>query len=134
MKSIEFQKAVSVEKIDARHGVVFGFAMVSKVDGEPYFDSQGDHITDEAILEASLGFMEGDRIAKEMHKGDPMGRVVFAFPLTAEIAKMLGIQSRRTGLIIGMKPSGNVLKKFESGEYTGFSIGGSYVESSEVTE
>jgi hypothetical protein len=127
--SLDFKKGVTVEKIDAQHGVVFGFAMVSKVDGEPFFDSQGDHITEEALLEASLHYMEGDRVAKEMHRGEPMGKVVFAFPLTTDIAKMLGIESRRTGLIIGMKPSGNVLKKFADGTYTGFSIGGSYVES-----
>jgi hypothetical protein len=35
--------------------------------------------------------MENSRIAKEMHQGDAKGSVVFAFPLTAEIAKSLGI-------------------------------------------
>jgi hypothetical protein len=68
-----------------------------------------------------------------MHKGDPIGTMVFAFPLTTDIAKAFDITTPRTGLMIGMKPSAEVLAKFKSGEYTGFSIGGKRVEE-EVVE
>jgi hypothetical protein len=125
---MEFSKSIKVEKVDEALGVVFGFAMVSTVDGEPFYDSQGDYIPEDAMMKASLRFMEGDRVAKAMHQGEPIGQIVFAFPLTTEVAKMLEIQSSRTGLLIGMKPEEDVLKKFADGVFTGFSIGGSYVE------
>jgi hypothetical protein len=51
---------------------------------------------------------------------------VFAFPLTTEIAKSLGITTKQTGLLIAMRPSESVLSKFKDGTYTGFSIGGGY--------
>lgn len=115
-----------VVKVDAELGLVFGFAIVSTLCGEPYYDVQGDHIPDEAMLKAAADFMEHARVAKEMHKGDQKGTVVFAFPLTSDIAKSLDIQTEKTGLLIGMKPTPEVLEKFRDGSYTGFSIGGLY--------
>ncbi len=120
-----------VVKVDSNLGLVFGFAIVSTVDNEPYYDLQGDHIPDQAMLKAATDFMENSRTAKDMH-GGATGSVVFAFPLTAEIAKSLGITSSKTGLLIAMKPSPEVLGKFADGTYTGFSIGGSYGETEVV--
>lgn len=114
----------SILKVDNKLGLVFGFAIISKIDGEPYFDVQGDHIPEDAMLKASTEFMKHSRTAKEMHTEDQIGDIVFAFPLTTDIAKSLGITCKHTGLLIAMKPSPDVLEKFESGEYTGFSIGG----------
>jgi hypothetical protein len=124
---IEFEHATQVLKVDDQLGIVFGFAIVSKVDGEDYFDVQGDHIPEDAMLKAADDFMRHSRVAKEMHRGDQTGDVVFAFPLTTEIAKALDIQTKRTGLLIGMRPGETALAKFRDGTYTGFSIGGSYM-------
>jgi hypothetical protein len=114
-----------VVKVDSNLGLVFGFAVVSTVDGEPYFDVQGDHIPEGDMLKAATEFMETSRTAKDMHKTQA-GSVVFAFPLTTDIAKALDIQSPKTGLLIAMKPEPSVLEKFVDGTYTGFSIGGAY--------
>jgi hypothetical protein len=119
-------------KVDESLGLVFGFAIVSTSGGEPYYDVQGDHIPEDAMMKAATEFMENSRIAKEMHQGEAKGAVVFAFPLTAEIAKSLGISTERTGLLIAMKPTPEVLAKFRDGTYTGFSIGGSYGKVEEV--
>lgn len=121
-----------VAKVDESLGLVFGYAIVSKVDGEPYFDSQGDHIPEEAMLKAGTDFMLHSRVAKEMHSGAPVGGVVFAFPMTEDIAKALDIEVRKTGLLIAMRPSSAVLAKYRSGEYTGFSIGGSRLVDEDV--
>ena len=121
-----FDRKAQVVKVDSDLGLVFGFAIVSNVDGQPYFDVQGDHIPEDSMLKAATEFMENSRIAKEMHAGDPKGSVVFAFPLTAEIAKSLDITTKQTGLLIAMRPTAEVLTKFKEGIYTGFSIGGSY--------
>lgn len=77
------------------------------------------------MLEAAADFAQNSRVAKDMHQGEQVGDVVFTFPLTTELAKAFDIQTPRTGLMIAMKPPADILAKFASGEYTGFSIGGS---------
>ena len=126
-----FTKA-EVVKVDSNLGLVFGFAIVSTIDGEPYYDAHLDHIPDDAMLKESCDFMEKSRVVKEMHQGEQRGSVVFAFPLTAEIAKALDITTKRTGLLIAMKPAPEMLARFVDGTYTGFSIGGEYGELEEV--
>lgn len=126
-----FAKA-SVCKVDADLGLVFGYAIVSKENGEPYFDVQGDHIDEGAMLKAAVDFMENSRVAKEMHAGGAAGTVVFAFPLTSDIAKALDIDAKKTGLLIAMKPEASMLEKFKSGEYSGFSIGGHRITDEDV--
>lgn len=127
----EFDKA-TVVKVDSDLGLVFGFAIVCKREGERYFDLQGDHITEAAMLKAAADFMVNSRISKDMHEGEADGTVVFAFPMTSDIAKALDIETRQTGLLIAMKPSADVLAKFKNKTYTGFSIGGSRVKDEEI--
>lgn len=115
-------------KVDDALGLVFGFAMICKEDGEPHFDLQGDHIPESVMLEGSFDFAKSNRVAKEMHEGEQIGDITFMFPLTSDIAKSLNIVTKHTGLLIAMKPdSPEVLQKFVSGEYTGFSIGGNAI-------
>lgn len=126
---------VNVTKVDADLGLVFGWAMISKVDGQPYFDLQGDHIPDEVILESSVDFMTGARSAKAMHAGPDRGSVLFAFPLIEDVAKGYGIDTGgKYGLLVAAKFDEGVLAKFASGEYTGFSIGGFYGSFDEVDD
>ena len=127
----KFIKA-TVAEVDEELGLVFGWAMVSKVSGEEYFDTQDDHIPEEAMLKAATDFMLNAREAKDMHAGDSIGSVVFAWPMTSEVAKSMEITTKNTGLMIAMKPSEEVLAKFKSGEYTGFSIGGTRGDDEEV--
>lgn len=132
MSTVEFSRTSELLKVNDELGLVFGFAILCKVDGEPYIDLQNDHVPEDAMLKAATDFMLHSQISGDMHaRSDdkepiPDGRVVFAFPLTEEIAKSLDIETQRTGLLIAMKPSPEVLKKFKDGTYTGFSIGGSY--------
>jgi hypothetical protein len=122
----KFTATADVCKVDDKLGLVFGYAMVCKVDDEPYFDVQGHHIPEDTMLRVLSKFMQSDRvIAKEMHSGDPVGTYVFAFPMTDEIAKSLDITVKRTGALVAMKPyNPQILDKFAFGELTGFSIGG----------
>lgn len=125
-------------KVDEGLGLVFGFAIICKEGGEDYYDLHNDHIPEDAMLKASLDFSIDSRMAKDMHgEGDhghdQVGMVPFIFPLTTDIAKSLGIQTDRTGLLIAMKPeSPDVLAKFKSGEYSGFSIGGGVTQLEEA--
>ena len=114
-----FAKAETVE-----HGLVFGWGIICKEDGVAYFDVQDDHIPEDAMLDAATDFAEGARIGKEMHAGDAKGQHVFLFPLTTDIAKALGLETKKTGLLLGYKPPPDILAKFKNGTLTGFSIGG----------
>ena len=132
--SSEFTIGGEILKVDEELGLVMGWAIISTEGGEDYFDKQGDHIPDESMLNASVDFMKNSRVAKEMHVGEEKGTVVFAWPMTAEIAKVFDIETNKTGLMIAMLPEDGVLEKFKSGEYTGFSIGGSRIEDEEVDD
>lgn len=133
MTETNFTRVSEILKVDDSLGLVFGFAIVCTEDGEPYFDLQKDHVPDESMLKESTDYMLNSRLTKEMHEGDPDGLVVFAFPMTAEIAKALDIETPRTGLLIGMRPGPEAFAKYKSGEYSSFSIGGSYGENEEVS-
>jgi hypothetical protein len=135
MNETNFSKSsdLTITKVDETLGLVFGFAVVCKLAGEDYYDLAGDHIPEKAMMKAAMRFMERDRVAKEQHAGDPIGTIVFAYPLTEEVAKMLDIETKQTGLLIAMKPSDpEMLKRFASGELTGFSIGGKRVKDTQL--
>lgn len=126
---------VQVLKIDKSLGIVFGYGIVSKINGEEYFDTQGDHIPEDSMLKATADYMAGDRVVKNMHRGGNVGKVVFGFPITADIAGALSIKADKTGFILGMKPDNDeILSKFQSGEYTGFSLGGRRIVDEVVNE
>lgn len=124
MTETAFETRAEVIKIDEELGLVFGWAIICTEKGEPYFDLQKDHIPDSTMLVSSTDFMKNSRAATEMHLRSDAGSVIFAFPLTAEIAKAFSIQTDRTGLMIAMAPDDEMLSKFKSEELTGFSIGG----------
>ena len=134
LKSIDHEgRQAKVLKVDDELGLVLGWAIICTVDDEPYFDKQDDYIPDHGMLHAASDFMQNSRVAKEMHVGDEKGTVVFAWPMTKEIAKAFGIEVSQTGLMIAMKPDNeDMLEKFRDGTYNGFSIGGHRI--SEFTE
>ena len=130
MSDDSFEVSTEILKFDEDLGLVLGWAIVSTVDGEPYFDKQNDHIPEGAMLKAATDFMANSRVAGAMHKGgkvekaEARGTVVFAWPMTSEIAKAFDLEVKKTGLMIGVLPDGDMLEKFKDGDFTGFSIGG----------
>ncbi len=130
-----FSIDTKIAKVDESLGLVIGWAIICKQSSEDYFDLQGDHIPEASMLSAATDFMQNSRVAKDMHvEGSELpGSIVFAFPLTTDIAKALNIETATTGLLIAMKPeSAEIMAKFASGEYTGFSIGGQRLADEEV--
>lgn len=137
-----------IAKVDEGHGLVIGYAMVCKVDGQDYYDlnvdQEGPHVGkrvpehipedsmfDCAVEAASTGIhMAGN----DMHEGPDSGSYYFMFPLTTEIAKALDIEAKRTGLLVAYKPEPEVLAKFRDGTYTGFSIEGARITYQEVAD
>ncbi len=135
-----FHLRADIAKVHEGLGLVFGYALICTEDGEPYFDLQGDHVPEDAMLKSSLDFVEHSRFAGEMHMRDDEGKlakrgtVSFLFPLTADIAKSLGLSTRKTGMLIAIRPDADVLAKFRSGELTGFSIGGARIQDEELAD
>lgn len=118
-----FTKCEKILKVDDGLGLVFGWGIICKIDGEEYFDVQDDAIPEEAMLEAVTDFAKTARTSGDMHVFED-GTVVHEFPLTEEIAKAFDITCPKTGWMVAVEPSPEVYAKFKSGEYTGFSIGG----------
>lgn len=105
-------------------GLAFFWAFTSKVDGADHFDLQGDTV-DEDFIKAAMEFMEGGGAVDEMHDYEATkARVVFAMPMTPEIAKAYGIETSTTGLMVAIKCAPEQLAKLKDGTYTGVSIAG----------
>lgn len=130
----DFELRAEVSKVDDSLGLVMGFGIICTQDGEPYYDLQGDHIPEDSMMKAALDFMENSQVAKEMHTGEQAGVVVFAWPLTTDVAKAFDLKADKTGLMIAIKPEADMLRKFRDGELTGFSIGGKRIEDEEVED
>lgn len=137
-------KFIKIEKFDDSLGMVFGWAIVCKVNGEDYYDlnidvnddgTLGDpvpeHITEDAMLKSAADFAIGSRPGNVMHKGPDSGAYAFLFPMTTEIAKAMKIETKTTGLMVGYKPTPEVLAKYRDGTFTGFSIEGSRIRHEE---
>lgn len=132
MSDAAFRRDCDVLKVDDELGLVFGWAVICKEAGQDYYDTQGDHVEEEAMLNAAADFAQKSRVAGDMHRVED-GTAVFLFPMTTEVAKAFEMTTPRTGLLIAVKPSKEVLEKFKNGTYTGFSIGGTRQEE-EVVE
>lgn len=126
-------------------GLVFGWAIVCRENGEDYYDLNVDregrykgqrvpeHIPEDEMLKAALDFAENtDRPGNEMHRGPNVGQHVFVFPLTTEIATALGIETKKTGLLIAYKPPTGLRDKYARRELTGFSIQGHSSDDQEI--
>ena len=118
------QVRVDILKAHEELGMLFGFAIICNEDGEPYYDLQGDHIPEDAMLRASVDFMTDWRYAYDSHVYG-VGTVIFAWPLTSDIASAIEIETKKTGLLVGVKvDNSDIIRRFKEGIYTGFSIGG----------
>lgn len=140
-RMIEKARSARVIKVNLQHGIVFGWAIVCKIDGEDYYDLNIDadgeivpeNVTENAMLASAVQFAgETHRPGNEMHAGPDSGTFDFLFPVTTDIADALEMKTRKTGLLVGYKPTPEVLAKFANGTYTGFSIEGMRGECEEL--
>jgi hypothetical protein len=117
--------SAKVLKMDDEQKIVWGWAYVSTEDGQLLVDTQGDSIEPVEMEKMANDFMTNARNAKVMHEGEDVGVFIHSFPLTNELMKAFDILSDREGWIVGMLvEKDQIWKKYKSGEYTGFSIGG----------
>ncbi|MES0340722.1 MAG: XkdF-like putative serine protease domain-containing protein [Candidatus Humimicrobiaceae bacterium] len=119
-----FKADITVTGVNESLGIVFGWGMVTDVNGSPYYDTDNLHINSDLMVKATSGFMEDSRTSNDSHTTSDIGIVVHSFPLSKEIALSMGVTSNVNGWMVGVKPNEEILQKFISGEYKGFSIEG----------
>lgn len=114
-------------KASEQLGLAFFWAFTStEKSGEPHYDHHGDAVqADDDMVRAAMEFMQDGGAVDEMHDYDATkARVVFAMPMTPEIAKAYGIETKQTGLMVAIKVTDEQLEKLKDGTYTGVSIAG----------
>lgn len=107
-------------------GLAFFWAFTTtEKDGSDHYDLHGDQVlADNDMIKAAAAFMEKGGAADEMHDSEQTGRVVFAMPMTPEIAKAYGVETKTSGLMVALRPSPDAMAKLKDGTYTAVSIAG----------
>jgi hypothetical protein len=112
-------------KLDEEQRIVWGWASVTSLNGEPIVDRQGDVIEPRVLEKAATEFMLGARNGLTMHKGTPTTTIVHSMLFTDDVKKAFGIESPYEGWLIAVKvhceDTWNAVKQ---GQFKGFSIGG----------
>jgi len=121
----EVSMSIEVLKSDTEQRIVWGWASVATEDGQPVYDAHGDYIPMDEIVPATNDFMKGARVLKAEHSGPQIGQVVHSLPLTQELAKALGLETKKEGWITGTYVTSDVAwEMVKKGEFPAFSIGG----------
>lgn len=126
---MEVEIYVPISKMDDEQQIVFGWGSVTKVDQQPFEDSQGDIIEDADLEKAVYDFMQAP-MHDEMHQRTvPTSKIVESFVATDEKLQALfpgeKIPVGKRGWWLGIRINDPELyKKHKNGTYTGFSITG----------
>ena len=76
----------SILKLDHERQRLYGIALVADE-----IDSQGDTVSDLELEDAACRAIENGCVVKIDHAGHAVGKLVASWPLTADIAKALGV-------------------------------------------
>lgn len=110
----------------SKRQVAYGWASVVEVDGVPVEDRQQDIISEEGLIDAAHSLARNGFGAKVMHDGESVGLVVESAVVTREMQQVLGVDLGFVGWWVGIHyPVLETWARVESGELSGFSIGGS---------
>lgn len=82
-----------IAKADDSQQLVFGYASVSKRDGDAgnLVDLQDDEIDGAVLEKAAYDYVYESGVARDMHQGEPIGRLVEAVAITDEKLKAMGL-------------------------------------------
>lgn len=117
--AFRFQKAAPTGEY------VRGWASVASVGGAEVADHEGDVISIDEIRDAAHRFITEVRVAKALHRGEPVGDVVESVIVDDDFAAAMGLQTDVRGWWIGMRIHDEAIRKrIRSGELKAFSIGG----------
>jgi len=126
----------TISKVDADKRLAFGWASLSKVNGEPYVDRQGDWIPIEVTEAAAYDYVRNSRVGGDMHRRAGITKefgphkvadLVESFVVTAEKLAKMGAPADAVpeGWWIGMKVhDDDTWDAIKTGKRTGFSVHG----------
>jgi len=125
-KPDEVTATARLVKTNDELGLAFFWAFTTtNPDGSEHYDLHGDQVmSGDEMIKAAAAFMESGGAVDEMHDSEATGRVVFAMPMTPEIAKAYGVESKTSGLMVAIRPSADAMAKLKDGTYTAVSIAG----------
>lgn len=141
-KSLDLEWTGEISKFDTDKRLVFGWCSLSKVDGSPVVDLQGDYVPIETTEQAAYRYVIHSRKGGDMHsrvakrtgfnleRDEPLhtSDLVESFVVTQEKLKALGLSpdALPEGWWVGFKVNDDEQwRKVKSGERPGFSIHGS---------
>jgi len=139
MPKADFEFTGTFAKADMKKGQAFGFASIAKIGDNLVIDGEEDTIDPLDLEEAAYGHAIEHRIADENHDGSNRGTLIETMVFTPEKCAAMQEELRKQGIPatidipahawwIGHQITDiGVREKVESGEYQGFSIGGTAV-------
>jgi hypothetical protein len=127
-----FGTNIDIIKSDGRGQFIRGWAYVAADEAGQVVDYSGDVLggltVEEGMAEVKKmahAFVCDFRTARLVHKGKAIGEVVESVVIDDEIAKVLGITTKRRGWFIGMRIDDEAVQKsVRDGVLRQFSIGG----------
>ena len=121
-KSLNFD----FSKADTEHRLIFGWASISTMRGQPVVDKQGDIIPTDELETAAYDFVLNSRQQGDLHEITGVGRLVESCVFSAEKQAALGIDLGKEGWWVGFYvENDDVWGAIKRGERPEFSIGGS---------
>lgn len=122
---MDFTKRVEIEKTDEEQQMVWGWAYLTQDDaGHQVVDHGGDVITIDDIQKAAEDFIMESRVGGVMHE-EVAGFVSQSIVVTDELARELGLTTRKRGWLIGFKVTDpDAWEAVKAGKLRAFSIGG----------
>lgn len=124
-KRAPFSKRVEIAKVDEEERIAWGWAY-AYVDenGQPVVDFSGQIIDAADVRKMAERFTMESRRGAEMHKSH-VGYVMHSIVIDDDVAKALGVSTRKRGWYIGFKVLDDAAwAKVKDGTYKAFSIGG----------
>lgn len=130
IEKVEFSGELS--KLDSDRKQVFGWASVTKVNGEDVYDRQGDYIALEEVEKAAYHYVTNSRQGGDMHQRSgevplKLSDMIESFVVTPEKLEKMGIDPEQVphGWWVGYQVQDEDLwQKVKAGERVGFSIHG----------
>ena len=118
-----------IEKVDLNKKVAYGWAYVSKANGEQVVDWSSQVWDIEEVRKTAHLFLTDCRTGGEMHISKGGATLVESIVFTKDIQDALGIDLNKEGWFVGFRVEDDeLLKKVENGDYPMFSIGGIGIE------
>lgn len=115
----------SFSKVDSDKRVAYGWAYVSKVNGEDVVDHSGDVWDINEVRKTAHEFLLECRVGGEGHVTKGGAELVESIVFTKELQDSIGINLDKEGWFVGFRITDEeLLQKVQNGTYSMFSIGG----------